>query len=109
MLIIGINGHVGDENTGPWAFDLSVHASAEVHTTVDLLGPDSTIMYTIFDGVLDRDCLLTFVIQPHFWSVNRMVDSAIILPFPEMKAGLYFVQVKTPDTTYAQKIVNLGH
>lgn len=119
MLICGIQGHTQSDQYPPNpGYDLYVRGIANVHMTVDLwsipyksgkqLDEDSTFLYTLFDGILDRDCLLTFVDQPQFWSRDRSVDTAVILPFPiGLKGGMYSYVVKTPDTTYCRRMAIL--
>lgn len=92
----------------PGNIDIRVPLLAKIHTTVTLFDKDSTNLYTLFDGLLDRNCTLIFVFQPYFWSADKAVDSAIVLPFPVMVAGEYLLRIGTPDSTYARRFVWMG-
>lgn len=97
-----------DKDGDPWIESYCILIEGETPTTVTMMGVDSSTSFTLFDNILDRNCLLVLRTQPDFWQTVDSTDSSkIVLPFPVVSSGRYYIEVRTSDTAVVDTLVLL--
>ncbi len=101
----GLSGSAADNAAGPWIYSVTIPIQAGGRTTVTLFTEDSSATFTLFDSILERKATLKLVHQPSYWMEKEGSDSVVVLPFPVLKAGLYILEVQSPDTSYTDRFL----
>lgn len=90
---------------GPWITQYFLPVKANVRTTVEIAAESSMVKFVLFDGVLDRSCVLAFTTQPEFWELAPSSDSCLALPMPLLPSGIYHLTLSASGRVYSEKWV----
>lgn len=76
-------------------------------TKITMYNADSTHSFILFENIIEKKQKLIFIIQPTYFSQRTRYKNEIVLPFPKVKSGAYFIKFSNRDTTYNKEMIFL--
>jgi hypothetical protein len=76
-------------------------------TTITLINSDSTQKFILFDNILEEPQAIIFIHQPYYFQERDKICDKIVMPFPIITPGMYYINYVTSDTVYTKKFVYL--
>ncbi len=81
--------------------------SPNIRTTITLSNADSTQHFILFDNILEKTQKVMFIHQPYFFKEREKIKDKIVLPFPTINPGMYYLRYSSSDTCYTHKFIFL--
>lgn len=88
---------------GPHSIGMQYNIPANKLTRIVLYNSDSTKTYTLFDNILERSQKLIILHQPSYYLHKYEYKDDMVIPYPILEYGLYYINYCNSDTCYTQK------
>ncbi|MGE5436227.1 MAG: hypothetical protein ACM3O3_03285 [Syntrophothermus sp.] len=103
LLFIAINNFAIAQE-GPWIYSSKFEIAANERCTISLYNKDSTMSFVLFDNILEKAQEIVFITQSKYHSEKDKYPNAIVLPFPIIENGLYYLKYQSGDKIKIEKI-----
>lgn len=77
------------------------------HCKIILYDQDSTKSFTLFDNILEKPQKLILYLQKEFYKEKYNYPDKIVLPFPILDSGMYYLHFQKNEQVDKQKIIFL--
>lgn len=96
-----------NDNTKAQITNFEVEIPANKLTKINMYNSDSSKVFVLFDNILEQNQKVLFIVQPTFYQERGNYENYIVLPFPKINSGLYFIHFENQDTCFVKKMVFL--
>ncbi len=107
ILLISITNAQETHKSNSHIISKEITISPNVRTTITLTNADSSQQFILFDNILEKTQEVIFIHQPYYFSEREKIKDKIVLPFPIIKPGMYYIQYSSTDTCYTNKFIYL--